>query len=226
MIYTLETIYQKAFLNARLHQKKTLCSFANTLSVNKAYISRIENNKVKPSMALLRKLERVTGFSFWALAKGDFDILNQENYVKLSNLNFNNMTIKLSDMNATQRSYLQNKFDVEIKEVKDKIAEAKSNLAKKLEKSSLGEVELDALEAEVQSNQTTLDFLTSANASAEMIAAQKNRLTKAENDLAEKKRKGGMISDEDGYLEQVAIELLELGIKVREEKIAEIKAIG
>lgn len=221
----METIYQKAFRNARSNQNISLSRFAPVLGVSKQLLSRIENGLQKPSIDLIKKLEKLTNLSFWALVAGDFENQNQHTYVKLSNLNLNTMSINFSELDVAQRNYLNNKFDVEIKELKDQIAEAKSRLAKRLEKSTLSEGELGILEAEVQKTKATLDYLTNNNAPAEMIADQKARADKAEADLVDKKRKGGIISDEEAILEQVMIEELELKIKLREDKITEIKAV-
>jgi transcriptional regulator with XRE-family HTH domain len=219
------SIYQNAFRNARFYKNISLRNFAPLLGVSKPLISRIENGLQTPSITLIKKLEQVTGFAFGALVLGDFLQENQNLYVKIIDQNLNTMTVNFSEISTNDRNFFLKKFEVEIEEIQEEISEAKSRLAKRIEKSTLSESELSVLEAEVQKAKTNLEFLKSSNAPAQMLTDQEGVLAKAEMDLADKKRKGGIISDKEAIAEQVVIEELEMRIKLREDKIAAIKAL-
>jgi transcriptional regulator with XRE-family HTH domain len=223
----MESVYQKAFRNARLYLKISLRNFAPQLGVDRAFISRIENDKQKPSMALLKKLETFTGFSFWALANGDFKAENQEKYIKLSSLNFDEMEIGLHELNPKQRNYLHSKLSVEIIELKDVLAEEKNKLAYRLEKSNLYKGELEYWETTLQKAQTALDFLTQSQAPEDMIVAQQKQVDKIAKTWENKKMNLGILGEDKVILEQIALQELEFKIKLRESKLEEIdKLVG
>lgn len=222
----METMYQKAFRHVRAHQSLSREQLARRLGISRQFVWRIEKGQKVPGIETLKKMEQLTGLSIFALAKGDFDNQKAGQYVKISNLNSNPMPIRFDEINSADRAYLVKKFEVEIDEIREEISEAKSRLAKRIEKSTLSEGELSILEAEVQKAQSNLDYLTSNNAPADMIADQQARVAKAEADLADKRRKGGIISDREAILEEVTIEELELRIQLRQEKITAIQAVG
>jgi transcriptional regulator with XRE-family HTH domain len=219
-------MYDKAFKNARIFQKKSLQNFATPLNVSKQYIWKIEQGIKTPSLDLLKKLEAVTGFSVWALATGDFERENQHLYLKLSNQNFTTMPVNLNEYSVVDRNFFVKKLEVEIDEIREQTAQSKGALAKRLERSSLSEGELNNLEAEVEKAKAVLAHLTNTNAAASMVTDQRGAVAKAETELSERKRKGGIISDREAFLEELMIEELELKIKLREDKIAALKAIA
>lgn len=72
--------------------------FAPILGVSRQFISKVENGKKQPSISLIKKLETATKLSVWALAKGDFDIQNQKNYLKIADQNFYDVSIKTASV--------------------------------------------------------------------------------------------------------------------------------
>jgi transcriptional regulator with XRE-family HTH domain len=220
-----KNIYQKAFRNARLYKNLSLLQIASLLGVSKQFVWKIETGLKTPNIYLIKKLEQVTGLSFWALVAGDFLQENQNKYVKISNQNFHTMTVNFSEISTNDRNFFLKKYEVEIEEIQEEISEAKGRLAKRIEKSALSEGELSSLDAEVQKAKTNLEFLKSSNAPSQMIADQQAVVVKAENELADKKRKGGIISDREAYAEEISIKEMEMRIKLREDEIVAIKAV-
>ncbi len=135
------------------------------------------------------------------------------------------MIINFNELDATQRAYLRDKWSAELKELGDSIADAKSKLAKRIEKSNLSEGELTALELEVTNAKALLTHLNNTGADASLVSIQQATVTNAENMLSERKRKGGLVSDEEAILEQATIDELEWKRQYRETKIVEIDAI-
>lgn len=221
----MKTVYQKAFYNARLYKKISLPNFAKVLAVNKSFISRIENGKQKPSIDLIKKLERITSFSFWALAEGDFKLENQKKYEKISTTDFYTIKLNMNQMDVQERNYLSSKMNVEIRKMEKEIEKAKNKLSKNTQKYMLSKNELDILETEIEDLNNNLNHLIKTNAPAELINSQKNLLEKTESKLAEIKLKNKFISMVDLFLAQMMIEELEDKIKLREDKIKEIQAI-
>jgi len=219
------TIYQRAFKNTRAFLKISLRRLSSFLEVDPAYISRIENGKQTPSLALIKKLENVTGLSFWALEKGDIDSENQYKYSKFSKINSNYMILDFKELSAADRTDVREKFNVKIKELDKKLNDAKDKLNARVEKSTLSEGELEKLEAVLQGAQANLNFLTTNNANADMVASQQVIVEEAEKDLRDTRRKSGILTDQELVDEQVEIKEIEASIKIRQDMIAEIDAI-
>ncbi len=220
------TIYQNAFKNARLFLGISLRKLAAKLKVDAAHISRIENNLKPPGIALLKKLEVVTGLSFWALVNGDFESNNQHLYIKLSNLNLNDMIIDFKELSTEDRKYLRNKFDVDIEELNSSLKNTQDKLKARLEKSNLKEGELEVLETALKEAQDNLDFLKTAGADAAMIASQQKLVDSAETDLRSKQRSSGILTDREIVLEQLEIEETKARIQLRQDQITAIDAAG
>jgi len=219
------TIYQDAFRNARFQMQISLNKLAAKLGVTKSLISRIENDQQKPSIALLKKLENVSGFSFWALVAGDFQTDNQHQYIKLSALNFKNKIIKLSTLSVEDQNYLRKKFEIEIQTLSEKLKKGKEKLRIYQKKVGTFKKELEPLEKQFQEIENNLAFLKNNNAPQSLLLAQQTQLNKAKIILEEKKRKKPLINSQAIILAQIAIEEIKLKIQLRQEKIAELKAL-
>ena len=218
------TIYQQAFRNARLLQKKSLSEFAPILAVNKSHISKIENGFKKPSIALMKRLEIITGLHFWALVAGDFAIENQQKYAKISIINYEDIKIDYHKLSESDKNYLCSRFEVEIRKFEKQIEKTKYKLAKQLKKLSLNKNVLAEMEQNIKSGKMNLEFLMQSDAPATLIAHQKSYVEKVEADLEAKKSKIGIRSGVEHILMQVMIEELEMKVKLREDKILKIKS--
>ncbi|MEM9983442.1 MAG: hypothetical protein AAF734_13170 [Bacteroidota bacterium] len=122
-------------------------------------------------------------------------------------------------------TYLRNKWSAAIKELTDEIAETRAKLTKRIDKSEVSEGEIKLLEENVEKSKEIFAYLQSNNADPTMVEQQQKAVTLAENQLAERKNKGGLVSEEDAVLEKVEIEELEWRKQNLEGKIAEIDAV-
>jgi transcriptional regulator with XRE-family HTH domain len=219
-------IYQKIFFNSRLHLKISLRNLASKLGVAHSLLSRIENGKQTPSLALVNKLTLLTGFTISDLASGNFAANKSWEARPTETLKFiKKMEANFSELTGSQRGYLRDKWSAEIKEFKDAKADANLKLNKRIEKSNLSEGEISVLVTEVEDSKSILTHLQNTGAADTIIAKQQAIVTLNENRLTEKKLKSGTLSDEEAVLEQVAIDELDWKIQYRETKIAQINAI-
>ena len=211
--------YPLAFQNARTYLQISLGTLAKELEVDKAFISRIENKKQKPSLSLIKKLEKRTGFSFWALVAGDFKEENQHRYRKVSLAHFKELTINLAKLTTKDQNYLKNKFTIDIQALERKLQRENAQLSARIKKGQEHSKELIQLESTVQTTQENLAFLLNNNAPAGFIAEQQEKLAKAQHTLTETKHKSEIISKRTIVLLQMEIEEIEERIKLRQKKI-------
>jgi len=216
----MKTVYQNAFLNAQKYLKVSLTNFASKLETNKAFISRVENNKQKPSLKLIQKLEELTGFSFWALAAGDFKAENQYKYLRLKKSELIRSKTDFSKLSTNDRHFLYNKFSVEIEALLKKQKRLEQKLIATLEKRNFSKTALKASELALQKAQSNLDFLNSNNAPTHLIVEQEAKLKEIQNRLEEVKEKASTANEQKIILAQIQIEEIELKIRLRQEKNA------
>lgn len=220
-------ILTKAIIRDRAELGLSQRQMAKKLGVSQSYLTKVERGEKPPSYHLLYKVGRLTGKTFLqsdspaGLAIGSwiltYDTMTNPEKIAMEHFNF-------SELSTEQRTYLRNKWSVEVKELSDEIDQQRSKLAKRLQKLDVSESELALLDKELSDARSVLDALTAASMDETVIQIQQAAVSQAEAARSEFLQKGGLLSDEEVILQQMEIHDLEAKRAVRAQRIAELDA--
>lgn len=131
----------------------------------------------------------------------------------------------LSDLSQEQLRYLHQKLSAEVIEFTREKNRAQSRLNKRMEKQDLDKADIEALKVNLTDAEALLGHLQSTNAPANLIEVQEN--VKQELQMQYEDEVSGLnaITDEEAFMQQLAIDELVQRKGLREAKITELDAL-